>query len=687
MKNRSLSHIIFSTIVGALLLLSVNVRAQSATPNYQDLWWGGTAESGWGASITQQGNALFTVLYIYDNAGKPQWVVMSGGQWNAAKTAYTGDVYIPTGTYFAAYDANKFVPGAAVGSATMTFSDTSNATLSYIINGVSGTKNISRNVFGTGSPTNNYTNIWWGGQNQSGWGLSITQQGAVMFGVWYTYDMKGKTTWYVMPSITGTNGAYSGKLYSTTGAPWIGVPYDASKFKVAEVGSVDFTFTGNAAANMKFNVESITGTHNIVPLIFAAEAVEKSSFAQLQELVIEPQCNSCHADGKPFAIQSGLVLDAKVAYKNLINAPVKDAVGIAHGMKQVVPGKPEESFLYTKLILWDPKQLQHFGSPMPLGTRSLSVGQLDFVKKWILAGAPETGIVVDAALLKDSTAPSYSAFSPLVPPAKGYQLKIDAFTVAPNFEREFFIYKGINNPATIYVSKIETRMRNNSHHFLLHTFRSDTPGYILPPANVIRDIRNTDGSMNFINMVAMGYHVFLAGSMTPEGGYTFPPGYALKLPANTMLDLNSHYVNKGTSNLTGEAYANLHTIEASEVRQVVQTLDLGNTNIPLPAGQRTTHSKTFTFSSPTRVLMLTSHMHKLGERFIIKIKGGARDGEVVYENTDWEHPKITTFSPVLTLQAGEGLTSVITYNNTTKRNVNFGLTSEDEMGIIFGYYY
>ena len=39
------------------------------------------------------------------------------------------------------------------------------------------------------------------------------------------------------------------------------------------------------------------------------------------------------------------------------------------------------------------------------------------------------------------------------------------------------------------------------------------------------------------------------------------------------------------------------------------------------------------------------------------------------------------------LAAGQGLTSVITYNNTTDRILSFGLTSLDEMGIIFGYFY
>ena len=48
---------------------------------------------------------------------------------------------------------------------------------------------------------------------------------------------------------------------------------------------------------------------------------------------------------------------------------------------------------------------------------------------------------------------------------------------------------------------------------------------------------------------------------------------------------------------------------------------------------------------------------------------------------------LITFDPVITLNAGEGLTSEITYNNIKDKVVQFGLTSDDEMGIIFGYYY
>ncbi len=412
-----------------------------------------------------------------------------------------------------------------------------------------------------------------------------------------------------------------------------------------------------------------------------------TSFSRIQAKIFTPSCNSCHSAGNPFAVQSGLVLNGSAAYRSLFNGAVKDAAAIARSMKQVEPSNPDNSFLYQKLLLWDPSKLQHFGSPMPLGTTSLSIGQLEFIKRWIEAGAPETGDSIDPALLDDKALPSYAPFIALAAPAKGYQLVIEPFAVRPNFERELFVLRELKNAAPIYVSRIETRMRTNSHHFLLYTFQGNTPAAIMPAPDLVRDIRNPDNTLNFLNALPMGYHVFLGGSMTPEGGYSFPPGIALQLPANAKIDLNAHYVNKGTADITGEAFANLHTADASQVTQVARTLDLSNTSIPLLALQRTTHTKSFIFSATTSILMLTSHMHKLGERFIIRIKGGARDGQIVYENYDWEHPAIITFETPIVLQAGQGLTSEITYNNTTSNNVNFGLTSEDEMGIIFGYYY
>jgi len=84
---------------------------------------------------------------------------------------------------------------------------------------------------------------------------------------------------------------------------------------------------------------------------------------------------------------------------------------------------------------------------------------------------------------------------------------------------------------------------------------------------------------------------------------------------------------------------------------------------------------------------LFSHTHKLSEKFEILIKGGTRNGEIIYTSTNWEHPAKIDFANPIALKAGEGLTSRITYNNYTDQTIRFGFTSDDEMGIIFGYYY
>ncbi|MEO5903583.1 MAG: hypothetical protein ABIQ55_06185 [Gemmatimonadaceae bacterium] len=411
------------------------------------------------------------------------------------------------------------------------------------------------------------------------------------------------------------------------------------------------------------------------------------TFGVIQSSVFADNCTSCHSSGSSFATQSGLSLDRGAAYKNLVNAQAKDQTARTDGLLRVVPGDAQKSLLYQKLILWDPNHARNYGAPMPLGGQSLTVGQIELVRKWINAGAPETGDVVDASILGDVTRPSYAPFTPLPLPASGYQVKAGPFDVAPHFERELFIRRDLRNAVPVYITRIETRMRTNSHHLLMYTFTPDIPAAVMPAVDVIRDIRRPDGSMDFLKMLPMGYHAFFGGSMTPTGGFQFPAGVALELPANAVLDLNSHYVNTTNAPITGEIFANLHTVARSAVSQVAHTLFMNNESFSLPARQRTTITKTFKVGATTTIIMLSSHMHFHGEKFVARIAGGPRNGEIVYENADWADPVIKIFAQPLVLQAGEGLTSEVTYNNTTASQISFGLTSEDEMDIIFGYYY
>ena len=62
---------------------------------------------------------------------------------------------------------------------------------------------------------------------------------------------------------------------------------------------------------------------------------------------------------------------------------------VAHGFGElrVAPGNPDKSFLLEKLL---GNIMPTEGSKMPLVGRPLTASELDMVRRWIAAGAPET---------------------------------------------------------------------------------------------------------------------------------------------------------------------------------------------------------------------------------------------------------------------------------------------------------
>jgi hypothetical protein len=190
---------------------------------------------------------------------------MPGGTWNAARTAYTGPVYTPRSSGYFEYDATAFTVGNPVGTVTITFASDSSATLTYTINGRSGTKSITRQSFGVAAtPTlNGLTDMWWGGTRQNGWGIAVIQQHAQLFLVWFSYETTGRATWFVMPAGSWTAfNTYEGSVFLTSGSPWVGVPYDPNRLTVTNVGTFRLTVSG-ASASFQYFVEDHRGIYQL----------------------------------------------------------------------------------------------------------------------------------------------------------------------------------------------------------------------------------------------------------------------------------------------------------------------------------------------------------------------------------------------------------------------------------------
>jgi hypothetical protein len=162
---------------------------------------------------------------------------------------------------------------------------------------------------------------------------------------------------------------------------------------------------------------------------------------------------------------------------------------------------------------------------------------------------------------------------------------------------------------------------------------------------------------------------------------------AVHIPGGATVDLNSHYYNKTQETRFGEVYLNFNTLDSSQVTTILYTSLVDNSDVLLlPPRQVTTIEYTETFGEDKTIYAVSSHMHKRGKLFRIYVAGGPRDGELLLESNDYQHPPTVFLNTPLDVSPGIGLRTVVTYDNETNREVKFGVTSEDEMGIAFYFY-
>ena len=435
---------------------------------------------------------------------------------------------------------------------------------------------------------------------------------------------------------------------------------------------------------------------------------ENSAYHDIQEYVFDKSCaNSvCHAAP---ANAGNLNLTYGLSYEDLVGRLPQNPSAAAAGMKLVDPGNPENSFLLTKLMgPTAPEQ----GARMPFGGGVLHGGKIDAVRAWIATGAPQTGKIAgigDLGVLRDPD----DTFEPPAPPppGEGYQLRLPPFKIEPGTEREIFYATQITdengNPieGDIFINRVEIFYPAGSHHFIIYRLteeglangvpeRGITPGIGVDPTHPFRELDAEDPQVlgNF------GVdRLFVVGTQTDDTLFEFPEGVGLRLPGDTIYDLNSHYINLlGDETLIGETYVNIYTIPEEELQYEAVEIFVSNRSINVPPGTTRVAKMTWYIedeldrrshdpSTALNVFLLTSHMHRHGELFEI-FQGST--GDLLHRSVAYDDAPIDLFDPILRLDVDDTLKFQCTHNNyDTNEPLIFGLTSEDEMCIIFGYYY
>ncbi|MBL8519579.1 MAG: DUF1800 domain-containing protein [Betaproteobacteria bacterium] len=274
---------ILHRLAAAALLVCASSIAHAQTPALTGFWWKPT-ESGWGVAVQQQGAITFAVWFTYDAQSVPTWYTL---QCTFSGTTCTGTLSTATGTPYPNISGPAGNTVTTAGTGTLTQTASNRLSLAYTVGNVTQTKtNLEPQNFvaadqvpvctlqtpsGTNfrAPLTNYTDHWWGGASNSGWGLQISHQGNTVFFGWYTYGLNRNATWMTGQGTVDANNPrrITGTLYNVNpGIPFSQIAGPVNASSVQSVGTFELQFADGERGTFFYTVPAQGLTNRSLPL-------------------------------------------------------------------------------------------------------------------------------------------------------------------------------------------------------------------------------------------------------------------------------------------------------------------------------------------------------------------------------------------------------------------------------------
>jgi hypothetical protein len=113
-----------------------------------------------------------------------------------------------------------------------------------------------------------YTDQWWGGQAEHGWGVNFIEQGTTIFATLFVYGQDQTPRWFVA-TMQGSGTSFSGPMYSTT-APYFGAgTFNGDSTQATQVGSMSVNFSSAYNGTMTYTVNGVNVNKSISRQSFA----------------------------------------------------------------------------------------------------------------------------------------------------------------------------------------------------------------------------------------------------------------------------------------------------------------------------------------------------------------------------------------------------------------------------------
>ena len=268
-------------------------------------------------------------------------------------------------------------------------------------------------------------------------------------------------------------------------------------------------------------------------------------------------------------------------------------------------------------------------------------------------------------------------------PKRGLQMRMGKFTIPAAREREVCEFRTLPNRKSIDAQEFEFEMTPGSHHFALWAYL----GQDRNPADFPQTIVDAPGCIG-VGPRDTFDRALLGGAPSPHEVTRFPPGIAVRLAPHQPVILNSHYINGSpTAPLTPKVVFNVSRARPSTIRHHAEQMTIGDYQISIPP--LGTASLTGEWIAPfaMNVIQLSSHEHKRGTRVAIHLLSGGQDAGQIFENDDWNHPYEYWPATPIRIEPGDGFRFTCEWKNDDDHPVRFGVTTNDEMCFMVGYYY
>ena len=123
-----------------------------------------------------------------------------------------------------------------------------------------------------------YTDIWWAGPTEDGWGVNLIQSQDFIFATFFVYGpAPAKTPVWYAGNLSRSGNSFTGGLYQTTGTG-IGVKWDANDHSATQVGTATFTPTSTTTGTLVYNVNAANEVKAIVRQTLTSIATGGSYF-------------------------------------------------------------------------------------------------------------------------------------------------------------------------------------------------------------------------------------------------------------------------------------------------------------------------------------------------------------------------------------------------------------------------